>query len=693
MGPPDSLTRVIPAPACPAAGAGGAAILPRMGALSRPVEVRDEPCAIRLALPGERTLLESAFPYRALSRIAHADRRAVDPVYAAHRWWARRPAGVMRGLLLAASLPSDITAEEYWRLFASNLPVLKGLAVHDPFAGGGSALVEAGRLGATPSGSDLDPLAVAIVRHELERPDPKRVAAVAAALLGFLEQRVGHLFAGTRKGWTPLHYFYLYTVRCPGCRVESQLYRNLIIAVTSGKSGAVVRDSAITVFCPECLRVHQMDRLERRELRCCGRVKLTYATFSAQRFRCPACGHRALHRDLQTGMSPRYLLAIEETSPVDRRRIRAASNEDRALLAAASRYVASHMEELDIPEHEFDQTRLDARPRSFGITHPRDLFTARQLALFGHGFRWLRNLGCEEAVHRAVTLALSNALTTNNRLCGYATDYGRLAPLFSIRSYSLPALPVELNPFHPRAGRGTLRRSIEHVVRSCGDHVRRYVWSHKRSMPVTAEFTFTARADASAVQCHSAADDTSGERRGIDLCLFDPPYFDYIAYSELSEFYRAWLGTRTLPGRPLLPGGKDPARSFGRDLAASLSPTLLRLKPGRPLAFTFHSAAPEAWDAIGTALDEAELRVTALWPIRNDGHMGHHTFAGNCEWDIVVVCRRSSECTGWVPQVSVQDWKQGARPLHVSKVDQRCMSLAIGMARGRFGAVYGSGGF
>lgn len=646
---------------------------------------------INLAVAGEATFLEAAFPYKALSRIAHADRRSVDPVYAAHRWWARRPAGVIRGLLLAASFPSDTSEAEYWQLFAGNIPVMAGLAVYDPFVGGGATLVEATRLGATPSGSDLDPLAVAIVRHELERPDPKRVAVVAAELLDFLEQRLGSLYSSTRKGWTPLHYFYLYAVRCPKCGVESRLYRNLIIAVDSGRPGAVVRDSPITAFCPDCLRVHELDRLDRRELQCCGRVKLHHGTFSAQRFGCPACGHRALHRELLTGKAPWELLAIEETSSDDRRRIRGARNEDRTLLLAAKRYLSSHKQELEIPEHEFEEGRVDPRPRSFGLTHPRDLFTARQLALFGHGFRWLRNFPCEPAVHRGVTLALSNALGTNNRLCGYATEYGRLAPLFNIRSYSLPALPVELNPFHPRAGRGTLRRSIERVVRSCGDSVRRHVWSYRRSRPVPANFSFRARADGSFVQCRSASEEAPRESSEIDVCLFDPPYFDYIAYSELSEFYRAWLGNGILSGRPLLPDDRDPAGSFGRDLASCLSPTLQRLKPGRPLAFTFHSARQEAWTAIGIALDLVGLRVTALWPVRNDGHMGHHTHAGNCEWDVVVVCRRSSECRRAVPRVSVREWKQGVRPLRVSKVDQRCMSLAIAMARGRFGAVSGAG--
>ena len=77
----------------------------------------------------------------------------------------------MRGLLLAASLPEDTDAESYWSLFESSAPALSGLHVHDPFAGGGSTLVEAARLGASVSGTDVDPLAVEIVRHEIESVD------------------------------------------------------------------------------------------------------------------------------------------------------------------------------------------------------------------------------------------------------------------------------------------------------------------------------------------------------------------------------------------------------------------------------------------------------------------------------------------------------------------------------------------
>lgn len=129
-------------------------------------------------------------------------------------------------------------------------------------------------------------------------------------------------------------------------------------------------------------------------------------------------------------------------------------------------------------------------------------------------------------------------------------------------------------------------------------------------------------------------------QRDTDICLFDPPYFDYIAYSELSEFYRAWLNQIRLGGKPLLPDKKAPTRSYARTLARCLKSALRRLKYARPLAFTFHSADPAAWEAIGSALDRAQLLITAMWPVRNDAHMGHHAKEANCEWDLVKRSRK-----------------------------------------------------
>src|SRR5215216_1450850 len=62
-------------------------------------------------------LAESWFPSVELSMVVAQDRRARDPVYAVHRWWARRPPALMRALLLASVLPANVTTHEFWRTF------------------------------------------------------------------------------------------------------------------------------------------------------------------------------------------------------------------------------------------------------------------------------------------------------------------------------------------------------------------------------------------------------------------------------------------------------------------------------------------------------------------------------------------------------------------------------------------------
>lgn len=632
------------------------------------------------------TLLEADLPFRELSRLAQADRRASDPIYTVHRWWARRPPSVMRGLLLAASMPASTRHDRFWELFRSDGRPLAGRRIHDLFVGGGTTIIEAGRLGATPSGTDVDPLAIEIVRHELRRPEAAAVRKTGNQLLELLDQEAGELFEGTSEEWTPVHYFSIHKVECPGCRVVSPLYRNLEIARFSGKSGAVVRANRLVAFCPDCFSLHRLARSDRREIHCCGRRhKLNAGTFTKQRFKCPKCGRLSSHRELKTGIAPRRLVAIEESSPQQKRRIRKPRVQDLRLEALADIKLRSLQHRLHLPTGRLSRRRMDERPLSFGIEKATQFFTSRQLVVFGLAFHWIKKAKLSRDVRRALRLAVSNALTTNNRLCSYATEYGRLAPLFSVRGYSLPSLAVELNPLHSSAGRGTLRRSIDRVVRSAQDEVRRYVWNDAQRRPVAVTMRFSRRPAATAVVCATAELPPAHLAGPLDLCLFDPPYFDYIAYSELSEFYRVWVGQSRLGGSPLLPDQSDPVRTFADRLGRCLLAVKPRLRKGRPMVFTYHSATGDAWEAIGQALDKAGMRVTALWPLRNDSHMGHHSADGNCEWDLVVVCRRKEECAGAKPGCTVKDWATGAKPLRIRPADRRSMSHAITMAASRFG--------
>lgn len=646
------------------------------------------------------SLLEHGFPYQEVSRLVAADRRSPDPVFGGHRWWARRPPALVRAVLLAAVLPDDTPTAGLWRAYASPAAHLSDVVVRDPFLGGGTTLVEAARLGARAHGTDVDPLAVLINQHQLTPPARQEVQAAGELLTAHLQAAIGRLWPVTSETdgsrWSPLHYFSVAVVTCPHCGQAGPLYRSLVIARSVGHAGSVVRDAAVTAFCPQCLSVH--DRAEKDDtVTCCGSTRpLAESTFRGTRYVCPSCGHRSSHEMLQTGAAPRALLAVEET-PGDgpqrtaglRRRIRSAADSDRALACPdRSQAALAGLADYDMPIRPAPN---DGRPATFGIRTIADLHTARQLAYLTAARRWLNDAQLDPRVARALSLAVSSTVTSNNRLCGYATDYGRLAPLFSIRAFSLPWLAVELNPLNPTGGRGTLAAALARVARSCEDTARRHVLDTRgRAVPVT--LAWPRRHDGHQVHCADAAaaqpDVSDPGAELADLCLTDPPYYDFISYDTLSQVYRAWLPqTRELAGQPLLPSGDDPVAAFGTRLGQAFAAAASACKPEAVIVFTYKGDAA-AWDAAAVALDQAKLRVTGLWPVLADPHMGHHSFEGNCEYDMIVVTRPLAATEPWQPpaEVSAETWAaELGQELRVSAADKANMQSAISIAAPRWG--------
>jgi adenine-specific DNA methylase len=388
-------------------------------------------------------------------------------------------------------------------------------------------------------------------------------------------------------------------------------------------------------------------------------------------------------------VSEQRLVAVEETPPTGRRRLRPPTDEDVRAMEFARRSLASRKGRLRLPEGEVQVGHHDERPASYGISRYDQLFTPRQLLIMGAARAWVAGRDLPRPVKEALDLALSNSLATNNRLCGYATDYGRLSALFSVRGYSLPALAVELNPLHPTGGRGTIAACIARVARAATeDPVRCYTWDTVRKQTTAVELDLTTGGVQASVACRSAATHPAEmSAPDIDICVFDPPYYDYIAYDELSAFYRAWQGRSELAGAPLLPGEGNGAEPFGSYFGRCLKAIMTRLRPDRPLAFTYHATNPDAWDAIGDAIDAADLSVTALWPVRSDAHMGHHSHAGNNEWDLVIVGRRGGETHPCTPPFTVEQWIAQVKPLRVSEADRLNMTLAHQMVAPRFARV------
>src|SRR5262245_28758448 len=98
------------------------------------------------------------------------------PIIAVHKWFARRPGTLFRGLLLSEFADGPLSET----FFAGN--DFNGKTVADPFMGGGSPLIEANRLGCDVLGFDINPMSAWIVREEISHIDHDKYRAQADKL-------------------------------------------------------------------------------------------------------------------------------------------------------------------------------------------------------------------------------------------------------------------------------------------------------------------------------------------------------------------------------------------------------------------------------------------------------------------------------------------------------------------------------
>jgi putative DNA methylase len=646
--------------------------------LNSSMPAQPSPAARPTAEP--RSLLEADFPFAKVSELARADRYTNDAVYSVHKWWARRPPAVIRALLLSATLPPGTPPAVFWERYRTGQDDLAGLHVGDAFLGGATSLVEGARLGARVSGVDVDPLAVRIATEELSTPAPDVVREAAGELLEHLRRELKGLYPAHERA-TPLHYFYLRRVECPECATESLLYRNLVIARDRGRNGAVVRDTPIVALCPDCLTVHELGG-DRTVLACCGRRRrLDEGTYAGARFTCPHCQTRSAHEQLRTAKAPRVLIAVESTRGKERRTIRAPRPGEYKLEARAASLLASNG--WSAPDVELGDAD-GGRAGVYGFQNVADLFSNRQQAVFAAAFEWARESDLDESVRASLELGISNALTANNQLCGYAVDYGRISPLFSvIRAYAMPALSVELNPLHPSAGRGTIAATLRRLYQAPRDRVRRNAVTADGQL---AHQSFLGHQQVSShVECRSADRPFPEELGKVDVMLTDPPYYDFIAYSDFSLLHRAWTSAgdeaEKLGDAPIFPVGEDPAATFARRLGLAFKRMSAALAPTGVLIFTFHASKAEAWQALAKALAASDLRVSALYPVWADARAaGGHGHPGNCELDLVFVCRPAAQTAPAWAAPSVKEWIAELGEDSVAPADLKGMRAALQIA-------------
>ena len=272
----------------------------------------------------------------------------------------------------------------------------------------------------------------------------------------------------------------------------------------------------------------------------------------------------------------------------------------------------------------------------------------------------------DSRIRQALATNLSDLVRYQNMLCRYDSKSLKALDVFSVHGFPVGLVQCEPN--------------LLGIPRSKGGNVGSGGWSNITSKYLEAkrfcEAPFEVRQEGSRrhrvlIDGERIGAEANGRHRAVrllcadatsndfdpgtlDAVLTDPPYFGNVQYAELMDFCYAWLRglaspddegftrTSTRSNRELT-GNTTEARGlshFTEGLAAAWGRAAYALKPGAPLAFTFHHNRVEVYCAVGVAvLDAGFLCTTALpCPAEMSGSIHIHGTASSIV-DTVFVCR------------------------------------------------------
>ena len=139
----------------------------------------------------------------------------------------------------------------------------------------------------------------------------------------------------------------------------------------------------------------------------------------------------------------------------------------------------------------------------------------------------------------------------------------------------------------------------------------------------------------------------------VTLVITDPPYMDNVHYSELADFFHAWLrGIGPYPEYPTVLTTRDErevqntdAETF-RTMAADVWRECARvLSDDGLLIFSFHQSRTSGWEAVMRSLADAGLVVTAVRPVVAEVTTSLTKAAASApnRIDVIVVCRKAGD--------------------------------------------------
>jgi adenine-specific DNA methylase len=499
-------------------------------------------------------------------------------------------------------------------------------------------------VGADAFASDLNPIPVLLNKVVLEYI-PKYGQRLADEVRKWgewikqqAEKELAELYPKAPDGATPIAYLWARTINCegPGCGAEVPMIRSPYLR-RSGNPMAVqitpvqgekrveflimVKENGKWV--QERNRSHQIikPRLE-------GTVKGGSAT-------CPCCGYTTPKAQIRSQLmarrgganDARLFCVVTKSSGTNGRLYRLPINEEESIAKAVAQSQRTvHSSDILLPDEEIPVERVwknnPIRVHLYGMKSWLDIFTARQalaIATLGKYIRKLdqvmpsgeRDLGL--AVSGVLALAVDKEADYCSSLCGWVPSGEFVGHTFGRQAIPMIWDFVEVVPFSDSTGGFT--GAIEWVANVLEREAR-------SALPLGQVLQVSATT-------HPLPDESAW------AFITDPPYYDAVPYSTLSNYFYVWL-KRAVPSDlaslfagHLSPNEEECVVDEAKDKTHKYYETSMTraLFEGRRILnqsgvgiVVFAHKSTSGWEALLQAIIDAGWTVTGSWPI--DTEMG-----------------------------------------------------------------------
>lgn len=616
--------------------------------------------------------LEHGFPFETVDQVAEVEsyRKEVNrPIYHVHKWWANRLGSVFRAMLIGAAEPGDA---DIWARFYEEKRY-HDFVVLDPFMGSGTTVGEAIKLGMKAVGCDINPVSTFAVRQALRQVDADALQAAYDSLERRVADRIRGMYVTTDRDSgaviPALYYFWVKELELPsGERVP--LFNSYVFS-----SNAYPGKKPIAkILCPDCGAIIS-DRFDSTSTvcpHCTHRFNPQVGTCDGTTVR-DADGNRHKIRDIvqRKASAPTHrMFAI----------LALAENGEKVYLQPTEADLALYAQCSDeLQRSNLLRPTMTVRPghntnqaRGYNYLEWRHFFNDRQLLALATLLDGIVAIK-DRSVREQLICLFSGTLEFNNLFCSFKGEgTGAVRHMFSHHILKPERMPLENSVWGTERSSGTfstlfksrlmraqeyLRRPFEIAACSDGAKVKsQKVFASAAMKPILVEeFDALSRADgAAALLLNGDSTNLPLPSASVDAVLTDPPYFDFVHYSELSDFFFAWLSPVLRSEIPYFDRqdsshegevqDKDP-ENFARKIGRVFAECHRVLKSDGVLAFTFHHSMPVGWLAIHEALALSGFVVAAAHPIKAEMSVGNPKSAAKepINLDAILVCRKRRE--------------------------------------------------